>query len=376
MRSLCRFVVALVLSLALPAASAEAATPACDPVCKRSLAQLKVFTKWLKRFKVKGYIGEVGWPDYASDAARWDSVGQQWFDAANKAHLPVTMWATGEWWGSSYELSVFEPTLAGQSVNKDNTQAPVYNANAQEGGWRGINDNGGEFGASATAPTSSFSNTNPGRYDEAYHYDSSATFEFLAAQGVKTVRLPFRWERMQPVLGGPLDTNEVARVRAAVDRASAAGMNVVLDMHNYGGYYRSDGTTGIRRTVGSDELPIASFADAWQRISTAFKDDSGVYAYDLMNEPVGIGGDTPAKTWEQATRAAVSTIRANGDNTWVMVPGYNWSGAWQWTSQHPRPWVKAKHIRYEAHHYLDSDHSGSYQLSYDQEASNARAAGY
>ena len=374
------FLAAALTFTTVPTANAADAT-ACDALCTRSRSDLKVFTRWLKRHRVKGYVGEVGWPNGASaDAAKWDAVGQRWFEDANAARLPVTMWATGEWWGNDYDLSVFEPALDGQSVNKDNTQAPVLTANQTTTEYaRGINNNGGEFGAVSAAPTSSFSNANPGTYDRAYHYDSQATFAFLASRGVKIIRLPFRWERIQPTLGAPLDAAEVTRIRDAVGRAKSAGLQVVLDMHNYGAYYLFDGTQGVRRAVGSEQVPNALFADVWKRISAAFKGNDGIYAYDLMNEPVGLSAGskaTPAKTWEAASRQAVKAIRSNGDTTIVMVPGYNWSGAQQWTRQHRKPWVKDRRVKYEAHHYLDSDHSGEYEHSYDEEVAKAEAEGY
>jgi hypothetical protein len=60
------------------------------------------------------------------------------------------------------------------------------------------------------------------------------------------------------------------------------------------------------------------------------------------------------------------------------VPGYNWSGAQQWTSQHPAAWIvdPAGNHRYEAHHYWDGDNSGAYAATYDAELAAAVGAGY
>lgn len=381
MRHLLKTAVASIAVLLTVGSSALAQTAPCDALCHRTTAELSVFTKWLHRYHAPGYVGEVGWPDDTMDAAKWDALGRQWFADANTAKLPVTMWATGEWWGSNYRLSVYEVLISGTPVAKDNTQAPVLQANETTVQPRGINDNGGEFGAVSVAPTSTFSNADPGVYNTSYHYDSQATFDYLASQGVKVVRLPFRWERIQPALGHPLDSAEVGRIESVVDGANAAGLKVILDMHNYGGYYLYNGTEGVRRVVGSEQVPNVSFADAWRRISAAFKGRPGVFAYDLMNEPVGLASGrfaTPARAWEVATQRAMNAIRSNGDRTLVMVPGYNWSGAQQWTKQHKRPWIKdpAHRFRYEAHHYFDTDNSGNYKLSYDEENAKAQSEGY
>jgi hypothetical protein len=178
---------------------------------------------------------------------------------------------------------------------------------------------------------------------------------------------------VQPTLGGPLNAAEVQRITDAVGRAAAAGMRVVLDIHNYGAYWLSDGAQGVRRPIGSPEVTVAHFASLWANLSAAFAANAGVAGYGLMNEPVAMAGPG---AWEQASQAAVTAIRQNGDSKLVLVPGYNWSGAQQWTAQHPRAWIADANIRYEAHHYWDRDSSGAYVNSYAAEVADAQARGY
>ena len=192
---------------------------------------------------------------------------------------------------------------------------------------RGVTVNGGEFGAPIDRRTARFSNRSPGKYNTWYHYDRAGTFKFLARREVGHVKIPFRWERLQPRLGGPLDRAEVGRIRDVVRRAKRAGLPVILDMHNYGAYYLFDGERGVRRPIGSDHVSIDDFADAWRRISRSFGDNEGVLAYALMAEPFGMpraGDRSPAEVWEQASQAAVTAIRGRDDDTLVSVPGYDW----------------------------------------------------
>lgn len=160
--------------------------------------------------------------------------------------------------------------------------------------------------AAPTSPLSSaFSNANPGTPGVEYHYDGPATFSFLARRGVEFVRIPFRWERLQPELGRALAGDELDRLLGVVGRAGAAGLKVVLDMHNYGAYYLADGTSGVRRPIGSPELPVWRFAEIWGRIASNFKDEPAVVGYGLMNEPVGlptVKGLTPSQVWERPHR--------------------------------------------------------------------------
>ncbi|MFC6774139.1 hypothetical protein [Methylobacterium gregans] len=56
---------------------------------------------------------------------------------------------------------------------------------------RGVNLSGPEFG------------TVPGRYGTDYAYPSAQTIARFGALGLTGVRLPVRWERLQPRLGEP-----------------------------------------------------------------------------------------------------------------------------------------------------------------------------
>ena len=85
----------------------------------------------------------------------------------------------------------------------------------------GINLSGAEFGTGS-------------RYGYDYLYPSSADLDRYKAAGMELVRLPFKWERMQPTLNGPLSSAELGRLTAFLDAAEARGMKVVLDLHNYG----------------------------------------------------------------------------------------------------------------------------------------------
>ncbi len=384
-------VLAVAAGLSLPRAS-QAATDAPthptapapaphDALQRRALAELRVFTRWLHRYGVQGYVGEVGWPDgYRGDASKWNDLAEQWFRSADRNGLWVMVWATGEWWQTSYRLAAYEDRHRPPGVDSANTQAPVLERHPTTAAYlRGVTVAGGEFGAPQVVPTSTFSNRRPGRYDTAYHFDHAATFRFLASRGVELVRIPFRWERLQPSPGAPLDPNELARLKAVVARAGAAGLDAILDMHNFGGYYLDDGGRGVRRTLGSPELPFADFADVWRRIARNFRHDPAIAGYGLMCEPVFIraeGSRTPAEVWRAASRRAVVAIRSAGDDTLVLVSGYQWSGVQHWSRWNPRPWIHDDNVRYEAHQYFDRDNSGQYMRSYAAEVRDAKRRGY
>ena len=361
-----------------PASPAGGATSDnADALQARVRAELGVFTGWLQANGAQGYIGEVGWPNNA-DTAAWNALATKWYADAAAAGLWTTAWSAGEWWGCGYKLSVYVwstcSTMDG-SLNATRSSASVIEAQAHPD-RRGVNMSGGDFGTPGPLDaTSAFSNANPGTYNSAYHFDTQASYSYVASRGITLVRLPVRWERVQPTLGGPLNPAEVQRIAEAVARAAAAGMRVIIDIHNYGAYWLSNGSQGVRRPIGSAEVTVAHFAALWANLSTAFKANAGVAGYGLMNEPVGMAGPV---AWEQASQAAVTAIRQNADAKLVLVPGYNWSGAQQWTSQHPRAWISDAYanIRYEAHHYWDRNNSAEYPNSYAAEVADAQARGY
>jgi Cellulase (glycosyl hydrolase family 5) len=356
------------------------ATRAESVVATREVARLDQFSGWLAKGQARGLIGEVGWPGNpgATGDQRWNGVARTWYRAAATRRLMVAAWATGEIWPRTYKLAVYSARSQYAPVDQPNPQAAVIEEQGSTR-LRGINVDGGAFGEygagyDPVAPTSPLDNVDVGTYGSTYAYPSAATFRFLASRGIPFVRLAFRWERVQRSPGGRLDPTELARLRASIDAANRSGLQVILDCHNYGAYYLRLGPHGVRRAIGSADVPVTAFADLWRRLATAFAGNRAVLGYGLMNEPTGMTGP---QTWERASRAAVAAIRGAGDRHRVFVSSYGWGSVTQFAAAHPRgPWIRdAAHATwYEAHQYFDRDMSAHYRLSLDAEARAAAAA--
>lgn len=232
---------------------------------------------------------------------------------------------------------------------------------------RGINVAGLEFGTEKPE----FSNNTPGMLGRDYFLSCKATFDDLAGAGFGSFRIPFRWERIQPRLRGPLDPDGVQHLRLLISLAEQAGASALIDLHNYGRYSMQLESGPAR--CGFDEeydgftpLDADDFADLWARLSHALSGQRGLLGYGLMNEP----HDLPAGAWVGASRAAVEAIRSQGDKTPIYVAGDRWSDASRWDTVNPEsPWIEDPLglVTYEAHCYLDHDGSGHYELSYEQE---------
>lgn len=208
----------------------------------------------------------------------------------------------------------------------------------------GVNLAGAEFGQGKY----------PGVYGKDYIYPTHAEVDYFVAKGLRLLRLPFAWERLQQTLGGPLDAVELQRLDDFVAYATGKGATVVLDPHNYARYGG--------QVIGAG-VELGALADLWRRLAERYAGNARV-VYGLMNEP----HDLPTETWRDAAQAAVKAIRATGSTNLILVPGNAWSGAFNWTASYygtPNGIAMNEltdpggNLAFEVHQYLDGDSSGT-----------------
>lgn len=212
--------------------------------------------------------------------------------------------------------------------------------------FKGVNISGAEYGIDSANV-----------YGTNYIYPSEKTVRYFAEKGMNIVRLPFRWERLQPVFGGPLDRTELDRLKQAVELLRTYGMTIVLDPHNFG-YYSG-------KQMVTAEVPAQAFADFWIRVALEFPGEEDI-VFGLMNEPY----DILAEDWLAAANQAIAGIRAAGADNLVLVPGTNWSGATSWSSDRKAGNNSrvmsgvvdpGQNFAYEVHQYMDEDFSGTHE---------------
>lgn len=331
--------------------------PYANQVEEQAVSELHGFGDWLKQNNAKAFIGELGWPSDA-DSAQWNQVAERWFEAADSYDMWTAVWAAGSWW-KDYPLNVYSGQ-SNQGLATANPQAEViekYRKNAF-GDRRGVNLAGMEFGT-----------TVPGIKGVDYFYEPLNSFSYLKDRGIHTVRLPFKWERIQPELSGSLAKQEIDAIRQMLDAANKNDIGVILDLHNYGVY----NVSGAEYRLGDGRLTYNHLSDVWLKLSREFKNHPAVIGYGLMNEPHGLsagGYESAAKNWEAASQKAVTALRQSGDKQLIMVAGYDWSSLARWTKNHPSAWINdpVGNIRYEAHHYWDEGGSGVYSQTFAQES--------
>lgn len=131
------------------------------------------------------------------------------------------------------------------------------------------------------------------------------------------------------------------------------------------------GNTSDYYRVGSTELPISAFADHWDKMSEAYRDNPNVIAYDLNNEWYDMpGGDPTPSTFLTCTsvlanQAAIDSIRGNNDDTWIAIQYDSFSNMHKFTEffgSNPDVWWDDPLNRtiISPHYYFNTEHSGEY----------------
>jgi endoglucanase len=228
--------------------------------------------------------------------------------------------------------------------------------------FAGVNLSGAEFGVAGR--------TLPGTYNTDYIYPNSAEVDYYRGRGMNIIRLPFRWERLQPTNQAALDPTELGRMSALVSYATANGLYVILDPHNFQRYWPDTSSfntmqSGSQGLVGGALVPNAAFSNFWYQVANIFRANDRVI-FGLMNEPNAV----PEDQMVASLNAAIAGIRASGATNMIFVPGNRWDGAWTWSSG-PDAQGAANAVAllgivdpgsncvFEVHQYLDSDGSGS-----------------
>lgn len=191
----------------------------------------------------------------------------------------------------------------------------------------------------------------PGTPHFDYYVPDNGDLDYLHSRGLNSVRLPIRWERIQPTLNGALDTTYLGFITALLSHAAGIGTGILVDLHNFGG--RSG------HKIGDGTLTTAHFADVWTKLAGALAGKPGLAGYDIMNEP----SNMPAPSvWPQAAQAATDAIRTVDTTTTLYIEGDNWSSAASWVHVNGTLAVSdpSGNIVYSAHTYFDRDSSGTH----------------
>ena len=212
--------------------------------------------------------------------------------------------------------------------------------------FAGVNLAGAEFGKV------------PGTYAKDYTYPAPANIEYFAQLGFNLIRVPFRWERLQPTLNSSFAAADLSLLSSVVDYAANKGLRIVLDTHNYARRRVAEDGWSAEHLIGSELVPAAAFTDYCRRIAGAFKGVRSVI-FGLMNEPWGLAPEE----WLDIANQAIGAMRRKGAEQLILVPGVAYTGAHSWITAGNTLMGNvidpAKNFAFEVHQYFDADSSGT-----------------
>jgi endoglucanase len=138
-------------------------------------------------------------------------------------------------------------------------------------------------------------------------------FQIIAKAGFNTIRLPVRWSG-HAMADAPYTIDEafMKRVKDVVHMARAAGLNVILNDHNYDDLM-SHPTDNSARLAG-----------LWEQIAQAFVDEPRDHLwFEIENEPHDQITNT---NLVETLGPALAAIRASNPDRPVVIGGEHWSG--------------------------------------------------
>lgn len=139
-----------------------------------------------------------------------------------------------------------------------------------------------------------------------------ADFTIIKTAGFDTVRIP-AWFSGHALATAPYTINAtyMARVHHVVDAATAAGLNVILDMHNFDELFTDPAGNTTR------------FTEMWRQIGVEFAASPSNVWFELINEPHG--SLTNANLVATLT-PALTALRVTNPTRPVIVGGEGYSG--------------------------------------------------
>lgn len=191
----------------------------------------------------------------------------------------------------------------------------------------------------------------PGKNGTDYFFPKTGYLDTWSIKGIRVIRFPIKWERLQPEMNGPLDHTYAGLIDTLLTQAANAEIDVILDVHNYGRYYK--------KVIGSEDVPIAAYGNFIERLAERYQNRSALYAYDIMNEPYG----SADQYWPAAAQAGITAVRKYDRQRPIYIEGKSYSSAARW-GVHGDSLLglhdPVDNLVFSAHLYLDSDASGTY----------------
>ena len=152
--------------------------------------------------------------------------------------------------------------------------------------------------------------------------------------GFHTIRVPITTFRHMDKAGQHLDKETFRRLDAIVDAGVKAGLNVIIDEHDYD-------------DCGKDaDACAALLPNVWYELSAHYKDAPPSVMFELLNEPHGAVDD---KIWNAWLPDLIAIVRETNPTRNIIIGGTHWN------SKNDLPLLKLpendRHIIVTFHYY-------------------------
>lgn len=138
-----------------------------------------------------------------------------------------------------------------------------------------------------------------------------AHLSLIAERGFDAVRVLINWAaHAEADAPYALDPAIFARVDEVIAQARAAGLAVIIDLHDYHDLYERP------------YLHTRRAADMWRQIAAHYADAPADLYYEIVNEPQG---DLKGRTWDRAAAEIVAAVREHDPTRPIILGGDEWN---------------------------------------------------
>jgi len=155
----------------------------------------------------------------------------------------------------------------------------------------------------------------------------SSDFDNMAALGFNVVRLPFGFRNLQWANGSWITDSsgnvDFSRLDWAVALAKSRGIYVIPVFHIWQG--QEQGYSTISEDSDEGKTQRAAAAAIWVKVATHFVGESGIAAFDAINEATGSANDNLQKALYKAIRSVDATRIIIMESIGTNPSNYGWT---------------------------------------------------
>lgn len=181
-------------------------------------------------------------------------------------------------------------------------------------------------------------------------------FKTISSLGFDHVRIPIDYPLLEDENG---NKNEVGyeRIRFSVSMCRKYNLNLLLDLHEIYGYSFDPLKKDMdRKKFFYDENLQSRFFHLWKEIALAYRNDTDIMAFELLNEVVL---SSVYEAWNRIAKKAIETIRGVSKDVYIVLGGVSYNDV------NSVPYLEKpydEHIVYNFHCYepFAFTHQGAY----------------